>query len=91
MQIKGITKHLSFQRHVSVIWFIAIITIIYKGNEVNIYIYNPFGQAMIFQNMEKVSDTPLSIDVSKLATGRYLLRVTSKGKRDETKQLIIAH
>ena len=63
----------------------------YKGNEVNVYFYNPFGQAVLFQNMEKVGDTPLSIDVSKLATGRYLLRVTSKGKRDETKQLIIAH
>ncbi len=63
----------------------------YKGNEVNVYFYNPFGQIMLFQNMEKVGDTPLSIDVSKLATGRYLLRVTSKGKRDDTKQLIIAH
>ncbi len=63
----------------------------YKGNEVNIYIYNPFGQAVLFQNIDKVGDTPLSIDVSKLATGHYLLRVTSKGKRDEAKQLIIAH
>ena len=63
----------------------------YKGNEVNVYIYNPFGQIMLFQNKDKIGDTPLSIDVSKLATGRYLLRVTSKGKRDETKQLIIAH
>ena len=63
----------------------------YKGKEVSIYIYNPFGQTMLFQNMDKVSDTPLSIDVSKLTTGHYLLRVTSKDKRDETKQLIIAH
>jgi HYR domain/Ricin-type beta-trefoil lectin domain-like/Secretion system C-terminal sorting domain len=61
----------------------------YKNKEVGIYLYNAFGQPVQFVNVEKVGDTPVRLDVSKLNSGNFLLRITSKGKRDVTKQLII--
>ena len=61
----------------------------YKNKEVGIYLYNAFGQPVRFVNIEKVGDTPVRLDVSKFNSGNFLLRITSKGKRDVTKQLII--
>ncbi len=61
-----------------------------KGKNANIYVYNSFGQQILFQTVENVGDVPVRMDISKFTTGNFLIRVTAKGQRDMTKTLIIA-
>jgi hypothetical protein len=63
----------------------------YKDQEVNIHIYNQFGQQVHFQNINSVNDILVRMDVSSFITGNYIIRVTAKGKRDEIKQISITH
>ncbi|MBL7813723.1 MAG: RICIN domain-containing protein [Saprospiraceae bacterium] len=62
----------------------------YKGTEVNIFLYNSFGQQVQYMNISKVSDNMTRLDVSAQSTGNYMLRVTSADKRAVTKQVIIS-
>ena len=62
----------------------------YKGLGTSIYLYNSFGQQVQFMNIDKVGDGIVHLDVSVQGTGNYILRVTAKGKRDVTKQVIIS-
>ena len=61
----------------------------YKGSAVSLFVYNHLGQAVITQQIDKVSDGVIQIDISNQQMGNYLLRVYSKGKRDETKSFIL--
>jgi HYR domain/Secretion system C-terminal sorting domain len=60
-----------------------------KGKNANIYVYNSFGQQILFQTVENVGDVPVRMDISKFTTGNFLIRITAKGKRDMMKTLII--
>ena len=61
----------------------------FKGDEVGIHIYNQFGQQVLFKTIDNVGDMPVSMDISQIPAGNFLIRVTSKGKRDVTKQIIV--
>ncbi len=61
----------------------------YKGLAVNLFVYNRLGQTVITQQIEKVADGLIQIDVSNQQVGNYLVRIVSKGKRDETKSFIL--
>ena len=61
----------------------------YKGQSVSIFLYNNFGQQVGIRQVEKVGVEPLRMDISQQNAGNYLIRVTSKGKRDVTKTLSI--
>jgi Secretion system C-terminal sorting domain len=62
---------------------------LYKGQTVNIYLYNTFGHQVAFKTVENVEEIPVRLDISTYTAGNFLLRVTAKGKRDVTKQVII--
>ena len=62
----------------------------YKGSAVSIYLYNNFGQQVQFTNIENVTDGTTRLNIASQGTGNYILRVTSKSKRDVTKQVVIA-
>ena len=61
----------------------------YKNKPVSIYLYNAFGQPVQVLHIEKVGEEPVRLDVSTYNSGHFLIRITSKGKRDVTQQLII--
>ena len=62
---------------------------LYKGQTVNIYLYNTFGHQVAFKTVENVGETPVRLDTSSYMAGNFLLRITANGKRDVTKQVII--
>ncbi len=62
----------------------------YKGALVDIFIYNHLGQTVFTQQIEKVGSSSQEIDIQNQSTGNYLIRIVSKGKRDETKSFIIS-
>ena len=63
----------------------------YKDQAVEIYLYNYLGQPKLVNKLEKVGNTMLELDVSNQPVGNYLIRVKSKGRRDVTKSVVIAH
>jgi Bacterial Ig domain/HYR domain/Secretion system C-terminal sorting domain len=61
----------------------------YKGQAVTIALYNQFGQQVLTQQIDKAAGT-VNVDVSQNATGNYLMRVVSKGRKDVIQQVHIA-
>ena len=61
----------------------------YKGQAVTISLYNPFGQQVLVQHIEKAAGT-VNIDVSQYTAGNYRIYVGSKGKKNIIQQLHIA-
>ncbi len=61
----------------------------YKGASVSLFVYNHLGQAVITQQIDKVVDGVVQVDISNQQMGNYLLRIASKGKRDETQSFIL--
>ncbi len=61
----------------------------YKGKAVSLFVYNHLGQAVITQQIDNVTDGLIQVDVSNQHMGNYLVRIASKGKRDETKSFIL--
>lgn len=61
----------------------------YRGNNVNIYLYNQFGQQVEMRNVESAGDAPVILDVTHLTTGSYIIRISAKGKREVTKQISV--
>ena len=51
----------------------------YKGSAVSLFVYNHLGQAVITQQIDKVSEGVFQVDISNQQMGNYLLRVYSKG------------
>jgi Ricin-type beta-trefoil lectin domain-like/SdrD B-like domain/Secretion system C-terminal sorting domain len=62
----------------------------FENKKVTIYLYNRMGQVVKTQTVESASRAPYQLNIEGEKSGNYLLRVTSEGKRDATKQLIIA-
>ena len=62
----------------------------YKGKAVSIYLYNQFGQQVLTHQIDKVNGETVNLDVSQNQAGNYLIRVTSKGRKDVVKQVHIA-
>jgi hypothetical protein len=63
----------------------------YKGQEVELYLYNQIGSQVLYVPLQKVGDLPIEVDLNGIMDGQFVLRVSAKGKRDVTKQVIIAH
>jgi Ricin-type beta-trefoil lectin domain-like/HYR domain/Secretion system C-terminal sorting domain len=63
----------------------------YKGQEVDLYLYNQIGMEVLYMPVPKVGDLPIELDVNNVNSGQFVLRVSTKGKRDVTKQVIITH
>ena len=63
----------------------------YKDQAVEIYLYNYLGQQQLISKVEKADKTVVELNVAEFQAGNYMIRVKSKGKRDVTKSLIIAH
>jgi hypothetical protein len=57
----------------------------YEGKTVALSFYNSVGLMVKKQTIEKVSAAPQRIDVQGFATGSYLVRVQSEGKREATR------
>lgn len=62
----------------------------YKGKAVSVYLYNQFGQQVLTHQVEKSNGETVNLDVSEQQAGNYLIRVTSKGRKDVVKQVHIA-
>ena len=60
-----------------------------KGKAVSIFIYNQIGHQVAFKTIEAADEAPVRMDVSDYTSGHFLIRITAKGQRDMTKQLII--
>ena len=63
----------------------------YKGQNVDVYLFNSLGQQKLFNNVEKLDNTRIELDATNLPVGNYMIRVTSKDKRDVVKPVVIAH
>ena len=62
----------------------------YKGQAVSVYLYNQFGQQVLTHQVEKVNGETVNLDVSQQQAGNYLIRVTSKNRKDVARQVHIA-
>jgi hypothetical protein len=62
----------------------------YKGQGVDVYLFNSLGQQKLFNKVEKLDNTRIELDATNLPVGNYMIRVTSKDKRDVVKPVVIA-
>jgi Ricin-type beta-trefoil lectin domain-like/HYR domain/Secretion system C-terminal sorting domain len=63
----------------------------YKGQEVDVYLYNQIGMEVLYMPIQKVGDVPVEVDLNGIRDGHFVLRVSAKGKRDVTKNVIVTH
>jgi hypothetical protein len=61
----------------------------YAGNDVTLYIHNEFGQNVRTIQVGIADKRAYELDLSGVETGSYTVRITTKGKRDLTKRLVI--
>ncbi len=61
----------------------------YKGKSVSVYLYNQFGQQVLTHQVEKSNGETVNLNVSEQQAGNYLIRVTSKDRKDVVKQVHI--
>jgi SdrD B-like domain/Ricin-type beta-trefoil lectin domain-like/Secretion system C-terminal sorting domain len=61
----------------------------YEGKTVQLTIYNTFGKLISLRKVESVGKDNVHLDVSNLAAGTYLLRISSEGKKDMAKKFFI--
>ena len=69
--------------------FITVDLINYEGTSVKIELFNQIGTVVRSYNIEKCIGEAYSMEVVKLNTGSYHLRVSSPGKRNVSKQFTI--
>ena len=62
----------------------------YEGRAVGISIYNGKGKLLSFKQIDKAPASPVQISTNDMPVGSYLVRLTPEGKREMTKQIIIA-
>jgi hypothetical protein len=62
----------------------------YAGNEVTLFIHNQFGQTLKTIQVGTADKRVYEIDLGGMEMGNYTIRVTSKGKKDLAKRLVIA-
>jgi HYR domain/Secretion system C-terminal sorting domain len=63
----------------------------YKNQAVEISMYNYLGQQISVQQVEKVGNAVVELNVANVQEGNYMIRIQSKGKRDITKIVNITH
>jgi predicted RNase H-like nuclease len=63
----------------------------YKNQDIEVYLYNYLGQQRAVKKLDKVENTVLELDVAEEQAGNYMLRIKSKGKREATKSVVVAH
>jgi peroxidase len=63
----------------------------YKNETVSLYLYNTLGQPIIIKHIDAAASTLVTMDVSDVVVGQYILRVAAKGKKDVTKQVSVSH
>jgi hypothetical protein len=63
----------------------------YINKDVEIYLYNYVGQQMDYKKLDKLTNPLVEMDITNKSEGTYLVRIKSKGKRDVTKKIIVAH
>ena len=61
----------------------------YQDKAVGIRLYNATGKLLSFKQVEKASNEPIQFETSNLPVGSYFVRISSEGKRELTKQVII--
>ena len=61
----------------------------YEGKAATLYLYDNFGKLMMTQQVEQATSLPVHLDLQGKASGSYLLRVTSSGRKDAVKKFII--
>ncbi len=62
----------------------------YEKLPVTIYILNEFGQTRGVHHIEQASAAPHHLDLTNLESGRYVLRIVTKGKRDVVARITVA-
>lgn len=62
----------------------------YLGLSVQVSLYNWAGQEVLQQKLESVGSAPLTLYTQGLPQGYYIVRVSSKSKRDAIQKLVIA-
>lgn len=63
----------------------------YKNQSVKVHLYDYLGQLKLVKEIDKVGSQMVDFDVSEQPAGSFMVRVTSKGKRDVTKSVQIIH
>ena len=64
----------------------------YKNAEaIDIHMYNQLGQLMLSKKVENSNNSIVELNVDNQQTGMYLIRITSKGKKDVMKKVSITH
>ncbi len=63
----------------------------YTSNDLTIYLYNSIGQPVKVEKANNTLNALLEMDTATLPEGHYLIRVVTKGKKDFTKQIFVAH
>jgi hypothetical protein len=61
----------------------------YEGKSATLYLYDNFGKLMMTQQVEQATNLPVHLDLNGKASGTYLLRVTSEGRKDAVKKFMI--
>ena len=62
----------------------------YEGRAVGISIFDGKGKLLSFKQIDKAPASPVQISTNDMPVGSYLVRLTPEGKREMTKQIIIA-
>lgn len=60
----------------------------YSGQPVSLGLYNAFGQAVWQQQIESVTNRVEKVDMMNMPNGHYILKVSSKGKRDSITKVV---
>ena len=63
----------------------------YQDSPVSVYLYNSLGQPLLIKHVDAAASSLIQMDVTNIPVGQYLMRVTSKGKKDITKQVSVSH
>jgi hypothetical protein len=63
----------------------------YLNQAVTIHLYDYQGQERLVKKVDNASNAPVELNTADMPVGSYMIRVASKGKRDVTKSVVIAH
>ena len=63
----------------------------YRNQAVEVYLYNYLGQQRSIIKIDKVENSILELDIANEQSGNYMIRISSKNRRDITKLLTVTH
>jgi hypothetical protein len=61
----------------------------YAGKAVTLQVYNSFGKLMTTQQVDRATSATVHVELGAQASGEYLLRVTTQGRRDVVKKFVV--